>query len=245
MQRILIIGANSGMAEASAKIWANRGDRLFLLGRSEERLQALSADLALRGADVAGHAVFDANALDHHAEVLEKAVHILGGLDIALVAHGTLSDQKRSEVDMNYAMAEITTNALSVVTLGSILANAMEAQGKGTLAVICSVAGERGRQSNYTYGSAKALVTAFTQGLRNRLAKKGVHVVTLKPGFVATAMTAQLPQGPLFASADKAGACIVSAIDKKKDVAYVPGFWALIMFIIRSIPESIFKKLKL
>ena len=245
MQRILIIGANSGMAEAAARLWAKRGDRLFLLGRSEERLKALSADLGIRGADVAGHAIFDANALDHHAEVLEKAVHILGGLDVALIAHGTLSDQKRSQMDMNYAMAEITTNALSVVTLGSILANAMEAQGQGTLAVISSVAGERGRQSNYTYGSAKALVTAFTSGLRNRLAKKGVHVVTLKPGFVATAMTAQLPQGPLFASAAKAGACIVSAIDKKKDVAYVPGFWALIMLVIRNVPEGIFKKLKL
>jgi short-subunit dehydrogenase len=245
MQRILIIGANSGMAEAAARIWAKRGDRLYLLGRHSERLQALEADLRIRGADMAGHALFDAKRLDHHAEVLEKAVHALGGLDVALIAHGTLSDQKRAQVDMAYALDELTTNALSVVTIGSILANALEAQGKGTLAVISSVAGERGRQSNYVYGSAKALVTAFTQGLRNRLAPKGVHVCTLKPGFVATAMTAQLPQGPLFASADKAGRCIVAAIDKKKDVAYVPGFWALILLVIRNIPEFIFKKMKL
>jgi short-subunit dehydrogenase len=245
MQRILIIGANSGMAEAAARVWAQRGDRLFLLGRSAERLEALAADLKIRGGDVAGHALFDANTIDHHAEMLEKAVHTLGGLDVALIAHGTLSDQKLAQVDVAYALKEMMTNAFSVVSLGTILANALEAQGKGTLAVISSVAGERGRQSNYVYGSAKAMVTAFTQGLRNRLAKKGVHVCTLKPGFVATAMTAQLPQGPLFASADKAGRCIVAAIDKKKDVAYVPGFWALILFVIRSIPESIFKKLKL
>jgi decaprenylphospho-beta-D-erythro-pentofuranosid-2-ulose 2-reductase len=245
MQRILIIGANSSMAEAAARLWAKRGDRLFLLGRSDERLGALSADLTVRGAQMAGHGVFDANALDHHAEALEKAVHALGGLDVVLIAHGTLSEQDRAKVDVAYALHELTTNAISVVSLCSILANALEAQGHGTLAVISSVAGERGRQSNYLYGSAKALVTAFTQGLRNRLYSKGVHVVTLKPGFVATAMTAHLPQGPLFASADKAGACIVAAIDKKKDVAYVPGFWALIMFVIRAIPENLFKKLKL
>jgi decaprenylphospho-beta-D-erythro-pentofuranosid-2-ulose 2-reductase len=245
MQRILIIGANSSMAEAAARVWAKRGDRLFLLGRSEERLGALSADLSVRGGDLAGHASFDANALDHHAEILEKAVHRLGGLDVALIAYGTLADQDRAKVDVAYALHEIHTNAVSVVSLCSILANALEAQGRGTLAVISSVAGERGRQSNYVYGSAKALVTAFTQGLRNRLYSKGVHVVTLKPGFVATAMTAHLPQGPLFASADTAGACIVRAIDKKKNVAYVPAFWALIMLVIRSIPESLFKKLKL
>ena len=245
MQRILIIGANSGMAEAAARIWAKRGDRLFLLGRSVERLEALSADLSIRGAQMAGHAIFDATALDHHADILEKSVHLLGGLDIALIAHGTLSDQHLAQLDMGYALKELNINGISVVSLSTILANAFEAQGHGTLAVISSVAGERGRQSNYVYGSAKALVTVFTQGLRNRLQRQGVHVCTLKPGFVATAMTAGLKQGPLFASVDTAGRCIVTAIDKKKNVAYVPGFWALIMFVIRSIPENIFKKLKL
>ena len=245
MQRILIIGANSGMAEAAARVWAKRGDKLYLLGRNEERLAALSADLAIRGAVVAGHASFDANALGQHAALLRQATQALGGLDVALVAHGTLPDQAKAQNDMAYALHEISTNALSVVNLCSLLANTLEAQGSGTLAVISSVAGERGRQSNYVYGSAKAMVTVFTQGLRNRLFKSGVSVVTLKPGFVATAMTAHLPQGPLFASADKAGRCIVCAVDRKKNVAYVPGFWALIMFVIRSIPESIFKKLKL
>jgi decaprenylphospho-beta-D-erythro-pentofuranosid-2-ulose 2-reductase len=245
MQRILIIGANSGMAEAAARIWAKRGDKLYLLGRNEERLAALNADLTIRGAMVAGHASFDANAFDQHPAILHKAIQALEGIDVALVAHGTLPDQSKAENEVPYALDEISTNALSVVSLCSHLANAMEGHGSGTLAVISSVAGERGRQSNYVYGSAKAMVTVFTQGLRNRLFKSGVSVVTLKPGFVATAMTAHLPQGPLFASADKAGRCIVCAIDNKKNVAYVPGFWALIMFIIRSIPESIFKKLKL
>lgn len=245
MQKILIIGANSGMAEAVARLYAGRGAALHLLGRNAERLEALAADLRLRGAVQASHGLFDANDYAHHASVLDDAVHKLAGLDVALIAHGTLGDQKAAELDPAVALQELSANGVSVVSLATLLANALEAQGHGTLAVISSVAGERGRQSNYVYGAAKALVTAFTQGLRNRLAGKGVHVLTIKPGFVATAMTAHLKQGPLFASADKAARCIVQAIDKKKDVAYVPGFWALIMLVIRAIPEGIFKKLKL
>jgi NADP-dependent 3-hydroxy acid dehydrogenase YdfG len=215
MQRILIIGANSGMAEAAGRLWAGRKARIYLLGRHAERLAALAADLTVRGADIAGQASFEANDFGHHAAILDDAVHALGGLDIALIAHGSLPDQKAAEVDAALALREISTNGLSVVSLAGILANALEAQGHGTLAVISSVAGERGRQSNYVYGSAKALVTAYLSGLRNRLSKKGVHVCTIKPGFVATAMTAHLKQGPLFASADTAAKCIVGAIDAK------------------------------
>lgn len=245
MQRILVIGANSGMAESASRIWARRGERLFLLGRSPERLRALSDDLGLLGAQMAGFAIFDAAALEDHAEILRLAMAELGGLDVALIAHGTLTDQARAQSDMRYALHEITTNGISVIGLSALLANTLEAQGRGSLAVISSVAGERGRQSNYVYGSAKAMVTTFTQGLRNRLRSKGVHVCTIKPGFVATAMTAGLAQGPLFSSAARAGRCIVAAIDTKKDVAYVPGFWAPIMFVIRSIPEFIFSRMKL
>ena len=245
MQRILVIGATSGMAEAAARIWAARGDRLFLVARNAERLGALSGDLARRGAQIAGHAEFEATALEQHADLLGNAVRVLGGLDVALIAHGTLPDQHRSQIDLGYALSELRTNGISVINLCATLATVFEAQGHGTLAVISSVAGERGRQSNYVYGSAKALVTSFTQGLRNRLQSKGVHVCTIKPGFVATAMTSGLRQGPLFVSADTAGRHIVAAIDKKKDVAYVPGFWAVIMFVIRGIPETIFKRLKL
>lgn len=245
MQRILVFGATSGMAEAAARIWAARGDRLFLLARSEERLGALAGDLERRGAQIAGRATFEATALDRHADVLKNAVRLLGGLDIALIAHGTLTDQPRAELDPAYALSELRTNGISVINLSAMLAAVLDAQGHGTLAVISSVAGERGRRGNYVYGSAKALVTTFTQGLRNRLHPRGVHVCTIKPGFVATAMTSTLRQGPLFVSADTAGRCIVAAIDRKKDVAYVPGFWAVIMFVIRSIPETIFKRLKL
>lgn len=245
MAKILIIGANSAMAEAAARLWAGRGDHLYLVGRSDERLGALAADLAVRGGTIAGHAAHDANEVEGHADLVGDAFLALGSVDVALIAYGTLGDQKAGERDAAVALKELQTNALSVISLCTHIANRLEGQKQGSLAVISSVAGERGRQSNYIYGTAKAAVTAFLQGLRNRLFRSGVHVLTLKPGFVDTPMTAAFTKGPLWASAAKAGACIVSAIDKKKDVAYVPGFWALIMLIIRSIPESIFKKLKL
>jgi decaprenylphospho-beta-D-erythro-pentofuranosid-2-ulose 2-reductase len=245
MKKTLLIGANSGIAEAVARRLAARGENLYLLGRSPERLQALAADLGVRGGQVAGFAVFDARRLDTHAEILEAAVRALGGLDAVLIAHGTLGDQKACEASVSETMDQLSTNALSVISLCTLLANRFEAQGSGCLAVISSVAGDRGRQSNYVYGTAKAAVSAFTQGLRNRLHRSGVHVLTIKPGFVDTPMTAGLKKGPLFASADQVAGGIVAAMDKAKDVVYLPFFWAPIMALIRAVPERIFKKLRL
>lgn len=245
MKKTLIIGANSGIAEAVARILAARGERLYLLARSPERLQALAADLNLRGGQMAGFAVFDARRMETHAQILETAVQSLGGLDAVLVAHGTLGDQKACEASVAETMDQLSVNALSVIGLCTLLANRLEAQGSGCLAVISSVAGDRGRQSNYVYGTAKAAVSAFLQGLRNRLCKSGVHVLTVKPGFVDTPMTASLKKGPLFASADRVAAGIVKAMDRRKDVVYLPFFWRPIMALIRAVPERVFKKLKL
>jgi short-subunit dehydrogenase len=245
MLRILVIGANSAIAEAAARRWARRGESLYLMALSAERLEALAADLGLRGGLVAGTAVFDANRFEGHAAALETAERALGGLDAVLIAYGTLGDQKAGQASVEETLAQLRTNFLSVVALCTLLANRFEAQGSGCLAVISSVAGERGRQSNYIYGTAKAGVSVFLQGLRNRLHKSGVHVLTIKPGFVDTPMTADLPKGPLFASADAVGAGIVSAMDRGKDVAYLPAFWAPIMALIRAIPESVFKKMRL
>jgi decaprenylphospho-beta-D-erythro-pentofuranosid-2-ulose 2-reductase len=245
MKKTLLIGANSGIAEAVARRLAARGEQVYLLGRSPERLQALAADLAVRGGQVSGSAVFDANRLDTHSEILETAVRALGGLDAVLIAYGSLGDQKACEASVSQTMDQISTNALSVISLCTLLANRFEAQGSGCLAVISSVAGDRGRQSNYVYGTAKAAVSAFTQGLRNRLYRKGVHVLTIKPGFVDTPMTAGLKKGPLFASADRVAGGIVAAMDGAKDVVYLPFFWRPIMALIRAVPERIFKKLRL
>jgi short-subunit dehydrogenase len=245
MAKILIIGAGSAIAEAAARRWASRGDALFLVDRDAERLGAVAADLRVRGGTVAGQSVMDVNDFGRHAPVLEEAIASLGGLDLALIAHGTLGDQAACERDPAVALKEFSTNALSVISLGTLLANLLEAQGRGCLAVISSVAGDRGRQSNYLYGTAKATVTAFLSGLRNRLFRSGVRVLTIKPGMVDTPMTASFKKGPLFASADTVAEGIVRAVDRKKDVVYLPGYWRLIMAVIKAMPEGVFKRLKL
>lgn len=246
MKKILIIGATSAMAEACARLWVQRGDRLFLAARNAQQLQAIAADLSTRGGGASvGSKIFDANQYDQHAALLAEATRTLGGLDVVLIAHGTLSDQDRAQSDMGYALAEIGTNGVSVVALMGLVAQQLEQQGSGTIAVISSVAGDRGRQSNYVYGSAKALVSAFASGLRQRLAKKGVQVLTIKPGFVSTPMTAHLPQGALWAQPEQVARQICRAIDAGRTVIYTPGFWRLIMLIIKHIPEFVFVKLKL
>ncbi len=245
MQKILIIGATSAIAEATARLWAARGDTLFLVGRRPERLEVIAADLRARGAAAVGCYTMDACNMAAHAAMIEAAEASMGGLDMALIAHGSLPDQKACECSVEQTLNEINTNGLSVIALLTLLGNRFAAQGKGSLAVISSVAGDRGRQSNYVYGAAKGMVTLFLQGLRNRLSKKGVQVLTIKPGFVDTPMTAAFTKGALWAKSDVIALGIVRAIDKKRDVVYLPGFWWLIMTIIRHIPECIFKKLSL
>jgi short-subunit dehydrogenase len=245
MKRVLIIGATSAIAEAAARQWATQGAVLFLVGRKTERLQAIAADLQVRGAKLAVTHIMEATDLAAHEPMLVAAEEALGGIDIALIAHGTLPDQKACEASVELTLQEINTNGLSVIALATRLANRMEAQGSGSIAVISSVAGDRGRQSNYVYGAAKGLVTRFLQGLRNRLAKKGVQVLTIKPGFVDTPMTAAFKKGALWAQPDDIARGILAAIENGKNEVYLPGFWWLIMAIIRHIPEPIFKKLSL
>jgi len=245
MKKILIVGATSAMAEACARLWAQQGHHLFLAARNVAQLDAVAADLRTKGAAKVGVRVFDANHFDQHAELLRDATQTLGGLDTVLIAHGTLTDQDRAQGDVSYALAEVSTNGLSVIALLTLVAQQFEPQGHGAIAVISSVAGDRGRQSNYVYGSAKALVSAFTSGLRQRLAKHGVKVITIKPGFVDTPMTAHLNKGPLWAQAGPVARDIDRAIQRGQAIVYTPGFWRLIMLVIKSIPESIFVKIKL
>jgi short-subunit dehydrogenase len=245
MQKILIVGAASAIAEATARLWAARGDALFLVGRNAERLETIAADLRVRGAAAVGCFTMDATDTATHAAMLEAATAALGGLDVALIAHGTLPDQKACEASVELTLQEIDNNGLSIVALATLLASRFETQGHGTLAAISSVAGDRGRQSNYVYGAAKGMVSLFLQGLRNRLAKKGVQVLTIKPGFVDTPMTASFKKGALWAQPDDIARGILRAIEQRRDEVYLPGFWRLIMAIIRHIPERIFKRLSL
>ena len=202
----------------------------------------MTKDLKIRGASQVHSYSMDANNFDQHLSMLDKAVGVLGVIDIVLIAHGTLSNQKECEHSIELTMQEIKNNALSVIALLTHLANRFEKQGAGTIAVISSVAGDRGRASNYVYGSAKAMVTTFTSGLRQRLYKSGVSVVTIKPGFVDTPMTAKFKKGLLWAKPETVAEKIVCAIDKRKDEVYVPAFWWAIMVIIRLIPIALFKR---
>jgi decaprenylphospho-beta-D-erythro-pentofuranosid-2-ulose 2-reductase len=243
--RILILGATSALAHETAKNFAKDGASFVLVGRSAHKLQAISSDLSVRGAKEVETIEADLNDIPRHAEILEAALKPFAGLDMALVAYGTLGDQQLCEQDVEAALQEFTTNCTSVIALLTLLANYFEPQKRGCIAVISSVAGDRGRQSNYIYGAAKGAVTVFLQGLRNRLAKKGVAVVTIKPGMVDTPMTAHMRKGLLFADAKKVGHGIYEAMLKHKEVAYVPGYWRYVMWIIKSIPEPVFKKLNI
>lgn len=244
MKKILVIGATSAIAEATARLWAGQGHRLYLLGRDGQRLQAIAADLQVRGAESAQHALLDVNDFGQHLPMLELAIEAMGGIDIVLLAHGTLGDQRRCERDAGAALRELETNAISVILLLTHLGNRFEAQRHGTIAAIGSVAGERGRQSNYVYGTAKSAVSTFTQGLRNRLYRSGVQVLTIKPGFVDTPMTAQFAKSALWSTPDAVARSIDRAIEKRRDVIYTPWFWFGIMCLIRLIPERIFKTLR-
>ncbi len=245
MRRIVILGATSAIAEAVAREFARRGDSLFLVGRSAERLQAIAADLTLRGAALALTEVCDLRDGARHARLLDSATAQLGGLDTALIAHGTLSDQSACEASPATLSDEFQTNALSAMSLCTLLANRFESQRRGVIAVISSVAGDRGRKSNYAYGSAKAALTVFTSGLRQRLSRSGVAVLTIKPGFVDTPMTAAFKKGLLWASPQKVGDDIARAMIAGTPVLYTPRFWRLIMWIVRCIPEFVFRRLTL
>jgi len=245
MTRILLIGATSAIAEASARLWAGRGARLYLLGRDAGALARIAADLRVRGAAEVRHAELDVRDAGRHAAALDSALEQWSGLDVVLLAHGSLPDQAACERDPAAALAALDVNALSVVSLVTHLANRLQAQGSGTIAVIGSVAGDRGRQSNYVYGAAKATVAVFLQGVRNRLHAHGVRVLTIKPGFVDTPMTAAYAKGPLWASPDAVARGIVAAVDRGADVVYLPAFWRWIMAVIRAVPETIFKRMRL
>ncbi|RMH60755.1 MAG: SDR family oxidoreductase [Zetaproteobacteria bacterium] len=245
MRKVLIVGATSAIVNATARCFASEGDRLFLVARNSERLEQVADDLRARGAaDVHCH-VMDANDFAAHAAMIDAAREAMGGLDTVLIGHGTLSDQQACQQSVERTFAEFNTNCLSYLSLLTLLGNHFEQQKHGVIAVISSVAGLRGRQSNYVYGAAKAAVIAFTQGLRNRLAKHGVAVVDVRPGFVDTPMTAHFDKGLLWAKPKQVGARIHKAMVRGEDIVYAPFFWRWIMLIIRLIPEAVFKRLSL
>lgn len=246
MKNILIIGATSTIAELVAKRWAAEGNAFYLVARNEERLAKIAADLKIRGAAQVIIKILDLNNFSQHVSLIEDVYNHLERVDITLIAHGSLGNQQQGELHFEDALQTMNTNALSVISLLTCLANWMIEKRHGNIAVIGSVAGDRGRQSNYIYGASKAMIEAFCSGLRVRLYKHNVHVLFIKPGIVATAMTAhlQFPQC-LVASADRVAKDIDCAVMKKKDQIYTPWFWRACMFMVRNIPTKVFKKILL
>ena len=242
---VLIIGATSAIAEAMARRWAERSANLYLLARNEARASTIADDLTIRGASSVTAAPFDADDIDSHDKLLDQAFTTLSSIDVVVIAHGTLPDQTRCEEDPPVAMAALHTNALATASLVMLVANRLEAQRSGTLAVITSVAGDRGRRSNYVYGSAKAMVSTLLDGLRIRLAASGVQVVDIRPGFVDTPMTTNFDKGMMWATPQAVADRAVKAIDGAQAVVYAPAFWALIMRVVRSIPNPLFRRLPL
>jgi decaprenylphospho-beta-D-erythro-pentofuranosid-2-ulose 2-reductase len=244
-KKILVLGATSGIAEATCRIWAKQGARLFLVARNADKLAAVAADLKTRGASFVDTAVADLDDTSQHPTLLAHAINSLTGMDVAYLAHGVLGEQPQAEQDFAHAEQILHTNFIAPVSMLTWLANYCVQRHAGVLAVISSVAGDRGRKSNYLYGSSKAGLSAFLGGLRNRVDREGVTVLTIKPGPVKTAMTSGMKGSEKFADVDKVAQTIVSAVDKRRDSLYVPFQWQPIMFVIRNIPESIFKKLNL
>jgi decaprenylphospho-beta-D-erythro-pentofuranosid-2-ulose 2-reductase len=243
--RVLVLGATSSIAIATMRRLAAPSTHFMLVARNPDRLTAVAQDLLARGAFAVETWVMDLDDTSAHPEMLATAAQRLGRIDLALIAHGVLGDQVAAEGNFEIAASILHTNFLSTVSLLTWLGNYFQAQRGGTLAVISSVAGDRGRKSNYVYGASKGGLNIFLEGLRNRIDRDGVQVLTIKPGFVATPMTAHVPHNALFASSDQVAQGILRAVERRRDVVYVPWFWAGIMFLVRAIPGFRFKKMNM
>ena len=245
MKKILIIGATSQIAQETAKLFAQDGAHFYLTGRNKENLHAIKEDLLIRGSAKVEYQDHDVLNFEDHNLLIKNAIESLSGLDTVLIAHGSLSNQQECEEKYELIENEFKINFLSIASYLNIIVPHFEKQKFGQIAVISSVAGDRGRQSNFIYGSAKGALNIYLQGLRNKLYLYDIQVLTIKPGFVDTPMTDHLDKNILFVKPEIIAKGIYRSIKRKRNVVYLPFFWILIMTIVKLIPECIFKKLKL
>lgn len=239
--KILVLGATSAIAQAAAREWARRGFELFLVARNGARLSAVADDLRARGGKVLTLAQdLDDDSL--HEALVENALVALGNIDAVLLAQGILGDALRRDNDPAFAEQVLRTNLLAPMRLLTLLAQRLKPG--ACIAALSSIAGERGRAKVGVYGASKAGLDSFLSALRQRLRERGVQVITLKPGFVDTPMTAALPKNALFASPASVGRGVVRAIDRRRDVVYLPWWWRFVMLAVRALPEAFFKRMK-
>jgi decaprenylphospho-beta-D-erythro-pentofuranosid-2-ulose 2-reductase len=240
--KVVILGALSAIAQATARRLAAEKAQFVLVARDADELGLLAEDLKVRGASEVSTATLDLGA--GNGEGLEAQME---GAGLVLLAYGALTDQRRAETDMGYAAEQLRINFTSAALWSLAAANVLARQKSGVLVVIGSVAGDRGRQSNYVYGAAKSGLAALVQGLAHRLAGTGAHAVVIKPGFIDSPMTAHLDRkGPLWSKPDAVARVILKATTgKTAAILYAPPFWYLILLIIRLLPEAIFHRSKL
>ena len=246
-KRIVIVGATSAMATHCARLWAQGQAQDFtLVGRDAERLERVATDLRARSAGSHVKTVVADFATAAQIAATVDAIVGAGPVDIVLIAHGSLGDQANSQRDLAHCQSELEVNGVSPVLFAEAFAGHMERAGRGTLALIGSVAGDRGRKSNYVYGAAKGMVTRYAQGLQHRFAGTPVKVVLIKPGPTDTPMTSHLKAGGAkMAPVEDVAKGIVAAIDSGRPVAYVPPVWQVIMMVIRHLPAFVFNKLNI
>jgi short-subunit dehydrogenase len=244
IEHVVIIGATSAIAGEVARRFAAAHAALLLIGRDARKLDVAAADLTVRGASRVETLAVDFTNATAPQEILRHAA-AFERIDDVLVAHGMLPVQTRAARDVSYAREAVEVNYVSAIAILTVLASHLERQRSGCLAVIGSVAGDRGRPSNYVYGSAKAGLASFMSGLEARLTKAGVRVVTIKPGMVDTPMTSHLSKGPLFTSVSRVGERIHHAMSHRSGVVYVPWYWRWIMLGIRVVPSPIFNRMNL
>jgi len=242
---ILIFGATSRIAECVARKYAEQKASIILVGRNQEKLGAISQDLLMRGANDVQYYQLDLAAIGDIQEFFTQNSKLSSVVDTVLVAHGVLPNQQDIQNSWTLIWQSYEVNLMSAMCIATEVTQWFEEQGRGTLAVITSVAGDRARKSNYIYGAAKGGLSLFLQGLRNRFGSTPIRIIDIRPGFVDTPMTAHLPKGPLFAEPERVAEGIVKAIDRGADIVYLPWFWRWILLCIRLIPEVIFKKLSL
>lgn len=242
---VLILGATSPIARALAHRFAERGHAVYVAAREAAEAEAIAADLAIRHGVRAAGGPFDATNFDDHPVFVERIAASVGPIDVAVVAFGEMGDQEAAQQDFRAAHRVIDVNYTGAASICEALAAHMAPRRSGTIIGISSVAGDRGRQSNYVYGSAKGAFTLYLQGLRNRLFREGVHVMTVKLGFVDTRMTFGMETGIPVASPERVSHAIVRAWERRVDTFYYPHFWRGVMGIIKAVPEKVFKRLSL
>lgn len=242
--RVLILGANSGIAEATARLYAAEGAALLLVGRNAERLQPLADALLQLGTSRCEIAVLDLVTADPVVELPALAAR-LGGIDHLHIAYAIMPEQPLAAVDLAVAAQMMTTNYTSTALWSLAAANLLEAQGHGSLVVLGSVAGDRGRRKNFIYASTKAGIETLVEGIAHRFAGKGPRAVVVKPGPTATAMTANSPPGRRLTSADDVARIVRQAADRGGPVQYAPRRWRLIMRIVREMPWWLFRRIDL